>query len=106
MLVNSTKKTGGRLKTNSVVKKIEPGFLDSSKNKKDKNMTATELLCYRYKINFYQATNITFHRGKEKINYLRNCLPTGIDGDIYLFLFSHNLTSYNLKGLKFESFEN
>ena len=69
-------------------------------------MTATELLCYRSKINFYQATNITFPRGKERINCLRNCLPTGIDGDIYLFLFSHNLTSYNLKGLKFESFEN
>lgn len=87
MLVNSTKKIGSRLKTNSEVKKIEPSFLDSSKNKKDKNMTGTELFCYRSKINFYQATNTNFPRGKERINYLRNCLQTGIDGDIYLFLF-------------------
>ena len=63
-------------------------------------MATKECLCYRSKMNFYQAANINFPRGKERINYLRNCLPTGIDGDIYLFLFSHNLTSYNLKRAK------
>lgn len=32
--------------------------------------------------------NTNFPREKEEINYLRNCLQIGIDGDISLFLTS------------------